>query len=285
MNRVSIIICGSFFLGLLSCGSFEKRLDFEQDELPTSIVVQGFIQTGESTTVRLTESRGILDDSFEYDLIENCTVELFEDGTLVNTITESSSDGSFELPHEISSEKNYELRVTHESLPSISALTRAPSMVNELSALAELDDDRIVVKASFDDVEDAEYYQILLYESGFDYPISWSTTSQYFEIDPFEGESYFSDEAFFTHDAFVNGRAEIEMKLENYFVSDPANLNLNVRIVSMSEDLYLYSRSRIAFFNADNGGLFSQPVQIYSNVEQGLGIWGGYSTAEVPVEL
>jgi len=46
---------------------------------------------------------------------------------------------------------------------------------------------------------------------------------------------------------------------------------------SVSEDYYKYNVT-LAKYEQTQGDPFAQPVQVYSNIENGFGIFGGYSS-------
>ena len=57
-----------------------------------------------------------------------------------------------------------------------------------------------------------------------------------------------------------------------------------VRVNSVSEDLYKYLKT-LERYNLSNGELFAEPVEIYSNINGGLGIFGGFMAKEVPIKF
>ena len=64
------------------------------------------------------------------------------------------------------------------------------------------------------------------------------------------------------------------------------HFELRVDLQSISRDYYLYLKSRYASeSSADFGGLFSEPVQVYNNINNGLGIFGSHSSSTVVIEV
>ena len=51
-----------------------------------------------------------------------------------------------------------------------------------------------------------------------------------------------------------------------------------VELQSLSKDVYLYIKSIDGADNITNG-LFNEPYQVYSNIKNGIGIWGTYSSS------
>jgi hypothetical protein len=60
---------------------------------------------------------------------------------------------------------------------------------------------------------------------------------------------------------------------------DPVSLELYVELQHLTRDYYLYLKSRAnARTNEDFGGMFTEPIQVYTNVEGGIGILGSYAS-------
>lgn len=57
-----------------------------------------------------------------------------------------------------------------------------------------------------------------------------------------------------------------------------------IRLSSISSDLSRYLRTR-ARYEYVSGDPFSEPVQVFSNIENGLGIWGGASRSSVFIDI
>ncbi len=53
----------------------------------------------------------------------------------------------------------------------------------------------------------------------------------------------------------------------------------SVELHSISKEYYLYAKS-LSLFAYNDGDPFAEPVQVYSNIENGYGIFGAYSTAK-----
>lgn len=51
-----------------------------------------------------------------------------------------------------------------------------------------------------------------------------------------------------------------------------------IELQSISKDLYYYIKS-IDGANNITSGLFTEPVQVYSNINDGVGIWGMYASS------
>jgi len=91
-----------------------------------------------------------------------------------------------------------------------------------------------------------------------------------------DGTEFFFTDAFFTDDAFSG--ESISLELSASYPSSPTA----IQYVSCTEEYYLYKLTLQNFYE-NNGNPFAQPVQIYSNIEGGLGIFAGYSFDQVNI--
>jgi len=89
----------------------------------------------------------------------------------------------------------------------------------------------------------------------------------------------------FTGDYIDGKEYEMSFFISPYYMKsfrdiDTSNgefLRLTIELQSISEDAYLYMKS-VSASNYYNNDLFSEPVQVYTNIENGTGIFAGYSS-------
>lgn len=87
---------------------------------------------------------------------------------------------------------------------------------------------------------------------------------------------YYAGSILFADHVF-NGKTQtlrIAINLNDYYEFTGIELSLK----SCSEAYYKYFKSLETYFGVE-GNPFAEPVQVYTNIENGLGIWGGYSVA------
>ena len=94
---------------------------------------------------------------------------------------------------------------------------------------------------------------------------------------------YFNDEYF--HSSYYDLEVSIDYPLRSYYYGDsdkswekdPENrqtlFSLDINLQAISRDLYLYYCTWDASYNNDFG-MFSEPIQIYSNFNEGIGCFG-----------
>lgn len=100
----------------------------------------------------------------------------------------------------------------------------------------------------------------------------------YFTDQNFNGQSYSTTVSFFS--GILSWLNE----------ADPFNgevplvkIDFEVRVRSVSKDLYLYLKSLDKYENYSYDPTFSQPVQVFSNVKDGFGVFGGYQESLLTV--
>jgi hypothetical protein len=152
----------------------------------------------------------------------------------------------------------------------------------------------------------SNYYSVFLYIRNYYNDGNYMDEGVWFESDDLvfgtldadlfgmEGNTYnvFSDEL------FDGNEYRLKLRYEHYFTGDNSpedpkhpttrliRRELNVELQSLSKPLYLYLKSRSASENSEDlGGLFSEPVQIFSNVNGGIGILGSYTRTTYKVSM
>lgn len=113
-------------------------------------------------------------------------------------------------------------------------------------------------------------------------------------------ESVLADESFQTR-VFLTDDGMSEGPIQTSFVTmtepaaafqfgdevDPdADILIKVRVMTVSKDLYEYYKSMEVYrLRGTINSSITQPVDIHSNVENGLGIFAGFTAKEIPIRL
>lgn len=94
-------------------------------------------------------------------------------------------------------------------------------------------------------------------------------------------EKYLVENPYFT-DSYFDGQS---YTFEIYFNADKMTREIWVEIQALSKDLYDYTASLKAYYESDDFSLFSEPVQILCNVENGIGCLGSYTSGLRGIEV
>lgn len=288
MNKIKINILFGFLalLFFTACENFTSTtLNVDPPEHMDQLVVHSYISDQDSVLLcSVSKSFALLENVDTSQFLKNCTVELFRDGQLLQTL-EPLTD-PFLLPYNYGfaiNEKvggvgaDYEIRVAHPDLGEARSRGTMPRPVPIKSITFEPDatvDDfgeRVNgVEIILDDPADEEnFYEFYLYRRNVNanglylFPLYvWSTDQNLTESVDYDAY-LLSDEAF-------NGK---EYRFELY--GDNINtVSTYLAWRTITEEQYLYSKSISDQRDALDFGAFSDPVSIFSNIDNGLGIFG-----------
>jgi hypothetical protein len=150
---------------------------------------------------------------------------------------------------------------------------------------------RIVMKRIFSDGFSSEIYESFMSFSleGFD-----NQGNNLFDF--IAGQTEEQNDQQVLNDELFNGK-EINFKIkqsyyflkimpgfEEYFNKSRSTESIQINIQSISKDLYLFLKTKEAS-NNNIGNIFSEPVLIYNNVENGIGILGSYTNQVKKIDL
>lgn len=133
----------------------------------------------------------------------------------------------------------------------------------------------------------------MIFESG--YYDEYSGEIEYFEIYPNEVDglsnisAYLQREVLF-NDAVINGRSgSLAIEVNNYYIDSYTGLPLlpdraRVRVRSYSYDAFQHQRTYAIYLDSQFNFL-ATPVQVYTNIDNGLGVFGGYNEEIYELEL
>jgi hypothetical protein len=288
MKKIFFIsVLSSFFL---AC---EKEIELKSDEITPRIVINSLFTANDTIHLEISESRSVL---YEGTLprITNATAKLFDaNNVLLGTFTHAG-DGNYFLadPKPIVGAR-YNLEVSAIGFETVKATSETPSLINITSIDTNSTfgtDPRFNFALTFSDNPDQKnYYGVSVYTNVYSidpetsektllYTYSGFNSREFYIINGFKdvdgeiygGELYFSDESF-------NGQT-IVFDGANYpfFAEEFQEIEMVIGLISMSEDLFKYNVTYSKYLEAQ-GDFFAEPVRVYSNVENGFGIFGGSS--------
>lgn len=303
MRRLKYIIIPLLAISIYSCETTEKIDDFPLR--PSKLVANCFFSPDSVWKIQVSESLSVLDNA-ELSLLNNATVLLFRDSTLLDSIKESNSYGvytsSLHLPVE---NVTYSIEVTTPKYKNpAKAEARTPKSIPIEDVTITIRDSMFYrdyyypdenylhgqVEGDFgvliDDPAGAEnYYELKIYVYNIyqyweedsltfktdRYPMSFSTddpVAEDYNSDDFITSLLFSDQIF-------NGQLyELSLHFNDWDATYDRYYEFELK--SLSREGYLY-RKTVQEYENSNGDPFSEPVVIYSNIENGYGIFAGYS--------
>lgn len=233
-------------------------------------------------------SRHILDD-FPFKSPDDASVFILQDGSPIDTLV-NLGQGFYESDsHRPFIGMEYEIKVESDKYENILSRSSSPAAVS----LAEVNfsvpsnptgKEVATISIRFQDPPEANYYEVVLMveRKYFDrntmdtlrykFPVTLEST------DPmFADTNVRSDNSVMFNDVLFDGKEKtFEFTTDANFLNWYEGVKLLLHFKTLSRDLYLYKiTSELQQQVSDDP--FAQPVKVYNNVQNGFGIFGGYS--------
>jgi hypothetical protein len=300
----------SVFLILLvatSCETTEKIDDFPLR--PSKLVVNSYFSADSSWAIQVSKSLSVLDNA-DLQMVNNASIDIFKNDELIDTIRGAGTEGWYHSDLLPEAGKHYSINVTTPDFSNIiSAEDIAPEPVPISKVSFTLKDSSFYyshhqgfigeeyfspvygrVEGTFnitisDPAATENYYQLSLhsYNPYYDYEDSTIAYTEKRQIsfttnDPVAGDddsndAYRSDLLF--SDDFFNGQ-NYQLKITIMDWDATLDKEYIIELLSLNKAGYLYRRS-VEDYRNSKGDPFSEPVLIYSNIENGFGIFAGYA--------
>lgn len=288
MKYISLIILVAL---TLSC---RKEIPVNVPDRERKIVLNTLIQADGLFEARVFRSNHVQDRTFELLYLNNATVGVYENNTLVEVLPRVEEGFYKSINSRAVAGHEYEFRVAVPNLPSCSGTGKVlePVSIIEIDSIGsmnfEFDEfydtyEQIyqVYEIKFnDDANEDNYYRLKVSSNNNDSydPIDWrgdisvESNDVAIEVWPyFDGYYYFSDVLF-------NGEQyNFTVGLQSY---ESGEKPVNVYLEHISKDFFMYIRSADFQSETKNDALFSQTVQVLSNISNGFGIVGTASVSK-----
>jgi len=280
---------------LFSC---EKEVTIPIDYTNPKLVVNSLFNTDSLWEVELSASQYIYDSGIP-PLVSDAQVTV-KDGSGNTHVLASLGQGIYKSATEMPSiGQTYTLEVSHSNYESVTAINSLPSTVSiqqiEWQQQTNVNGETYrKIHLTLQDSPQEDYYMIRMAGSFwvevYD-TLTWQLTDSVLEIHPiwFITQSpavenlnpYEPVPSITFKDKVFNGNQyTIDLLLEDYYFSEEKESLESIYIITstISQEYYWYQTSYQNYMNSQGGKFFSQPVQVYTNIDKGLGIFAGYST-------
>ena len=286
MKHLFLIITG--FTLFISC---EKEIVLPENDSKPQVVVNCMFAADSTWLITLSESRALLNnDALPY--ISNGTIKLLNDADLEIGEFIFDSEGKYRLsaPTPIVG-STYKIKVDVPGYETVSAAAYAPKMA-DIIAIDTLSKPHIYAMSYDIKIQDqinvANYYSVSIIGRSYwvdtetmdtnVYEVSGITTAEPYVAngyEDFETNERYAEEFFFSDELFDGDLISFKVIGSLITIDNPGFYRVCIK--SYSEAAYKYFVSLKKYEQAD-GDFFAEPVQVISNIENGLGIFGGYST-------
>lgn len=283
----------------------EKQIDIDAGYQEPKLVIDAIGTTDTLLSVNITESRPIFgahSSSEGFPPVTNATVNLTANGVIY---TASREDNHYLFPYTPQGGDQLSLQIDVPGHPSVSAMTTVPAdpLIGEV-AFSDYDDgydltfripltDRanstdyyLITMHHYDTIFETYYIQdsvpihdtIYNHDAYFycDDPLVVTDVSVLDMIGEYGIPSFFGETMLFTDERMDGQSHTIEIKCNNPYYNLPYEVHITfvIEVASLSRDAYLYLKTlQSARESSDMLNLFSEPVQIHSNIDGGIGIF------------
>ncbi len=279
------------FAGLILLDSCEKEvfLDFDHQ---TALCLNCILNPAKTIEANLTLSRSI-NETGEFMPVNDATIELYENDSLMGQFTQGNN-GIYTFKQKPVSGKHYKISVKAESFNTLTAESTVPyipSIKHEKTNYVDYGNSltRYDLKVELNDQPGANYYWLYSTSSvndrkygGGNYPMIAPFVDDFnkeYDNEAKFGFTYFmqirlSDEGY-------DGQA-MKFTIPDIPVMDNKKRMADYHFLSTDENYDKYIKTTIINRMKEQSDLpFYEPVQIYSNIENGTGIFGSCAVFSV----
>ena len=305
INSLYLFMIASFTV-LFGC---ETVIDVELPPHEPRLVANGFFTQDSTWDVRVSESISYATDG-RAPSVTDATVEIWRDNNLLYTL-DNIGGGRYRSAQQPEPETAYTIRIAAPGLDGIEGTSLIPPAGAIESVSARFKGNQVSFESEIDftvtiqDRPDSDdYYNIRVIavgereeaelEDGRNYA-AWRDSS-YTSIftrdlalteDPLETErlNFFND-AFFTDELFQGRSYDLKFSIFPVIVDKlPIDAcRYYVQLLTVSEEFYFYQLTASQQRGTDQDP-FSEPVDVYSNLTSGFGIFAGYHSQVVGVTV
>ena len=304
MKNAFILIRASLLM--IITYSCVETIDFDNDASTSELVVIGIINPDSLIKVHLSQSVSVLDyDS--YVVVQDKEIEIFENESYTETITHKK--GGYYISESITpySSATYNLKTTNDKNEIVTSSVTLPFLAEILNVEANIiDNNWVELQITFSDpVHIKNYYRISLEEitgpddSGDN---SAATRKVVFKEIKLENNTFLNsmgslpgneinqdysapNKYCIFSDQIINGSVyTLKIQTQYRFAPGKPDYSFVVNLQALSEGYYNYLKT-ISAQNAFAKNNFMEPVSIYTNIRNGVGIWGAVVPSKKVITL
>jgi len=317
--KPNVFIFLIYILGICSCS---VKIELDIPDSPPQIVVNSLITKDSLITVNISKTVPMLSEGVSF--VNNAEVELLADGSFIENLHQKET-GIYQSTITPQTGINYQIYIDVPGFNRMSSSANIPEPITITEGTIKVDsyyDQQQMqsvseVEISFYDPPQIEnYYQISFYSYSFG-GYAWDTLTNTFIVtdstryyagisylnskDPIiisEGDlQYYIDpgriRSFVFSDKLLDKNSSVKFLVGGIACNDCPTGESCALLRNISYDYYKYHKSwvRQAFnqgignFDATNMFLVNNPNDLYSNIENGLGIFAGYSETHFELEV
>ncbi len=273
--------------------SCTKQIDFTADQIQEKIVVNSLFTEDSLWNAHISHSRSVLDNS-PHNFLDNATVSVFDESNNLVTTLNHVSDGFYQSSTATPiANETYRLEVDAPGYNSVSATNSIPTEVPIINVDTISTEDSegnpvLQVTMNFTDPGGVSNYYMLEMQYVLDYS-QWGfdeeergrleITCNDPNIESVNSFSFLGEENAYNYlllkdDQFDGQNYTLRFYVINWADFKEIDLTGEIRLMNTSEEFFNYRKSYEVYENAINNP-FSQPVQVFSNIVGGMGVFAG----------
>jgi hypothetical protein len=274
------------FLSLLVFFGCELVVDVDVPFEQSSLTLNTYFTPDSVWSAYVTSNRHILEDG-PFQPVNNARIIVYEEGTPIDTLVKTD-DGLYQSDTgKPTAGKNYNLTADAPGYGSISAESALPLPVQMVNAtFSEIKSEHnqdFRIKIRIKDPVEKNYYQVICEREHEYYDFVTETIKTIRDRmflrseDPIvqsDNEEYSNVVIF--DDVLFNGK-EIDFTFDATLYTGAGLASTTLILRTLSEDYYKYVLTSSLQRNT-SGDPFAQPVNVHNNIQNGFGIFAGYST-------
>lgn len=303
---IKILIAVSIIIGAATLTCCIKEIDSADVFVVPEPVVNALFSEGSMLEIQISLSRSIIrasDAEREFIYPDNAIVRLFENTVELNC--NSTFDRNLYILSllELKPENSYMIEIELPEFTLLTAESTIPSLTKIDSIMVrrvfetdpelnEIDQDILKGSVIFRDSQEQEYYMLQL--EAYDYIYGneiYDRKNDYFTSDdPVATDAGYQPEDIrvlvFSDKLFKDNVCDISFEIIDglYSAGVKDSTVLVTKLYTLSEELYRYLITFHGQYIADFS-FMAEPVQVYSNIENGLGIFAGYSLDSLAISI
>lgn len=281
---------------LLLFASCEKVIDYKIPEEPSKITIDAKIAAGDSlfalistSVYSMSNEEPILDSNFD--------VRLYEDGNFIEKLEYAENQagyyyaGFYRSIYKPSAGHSYKVMVNRNGYEQAFGETRIPEPIKITSASLDTTAYEGHIKVTFQDPSgEGDYYKFTLaLKNGVSYQgdLFFTTYDPTMEIFTDQGDFLEDDQSksgyvAFLSDRYFDGQQKTITCDVSYYGNEQNTSEVIITVSHITEDYYKNEKTKAAQSQGDE--IFSEPVQIYSNIINGYGIVAGEAPSSITVK-
>lgn len=268
-----------FFLTFIFLFSCEKEWEVDKEERK-KLVVNAILSANDTIRVQLSKARNVFNPNDKIDWIRNAEVNIYKSDGKIQYPLNYKKEGVYCADIVAEAGENYELEVIHPEYKDIIAQAKVPHQKVAILKHLGSDNNKDIFDLEIPDQKANEYYMWEMFAEK-------TNTTKYFRIKSTDRrvDNILSENASNQSRIFFKGCVNknldscnsIKFEAEN----DGNHTAPKVRLITMNLDMYKYYKSLELYRNSKNK--YVRPIEIYSNIDEGLGIFGAINQSIIAV--